>query len=274
MGNYPGAWAELLRVPFADANCVPVHGTPGDDMEDDFVMLADAFVTGWHATHLAQVAAGDTVAVFGAGAVGLLAAYSSVLRGAAVVFSVDHVPERLTMAKALGAVPIDFTRADPVEMIIEHRRAMGLPLAEKPLTGTDVVIDAVGFQALDRSDVSKELATQVISDAARLVNPNGRLGIVGVYPASDPHAPDGAGTDGSFNVPWGRFFGKGVRIGFGRTNDRQYTALLRDLVTAGRAHPGAIVSHHGTLEDAPALLAEFRRREHGVVKAVLRPQSR
>ncbi|MDT7763845.1 MAG: glutathione-independent formaldehyde dehydrogenase [Mycobacterium sp.] len=273
MGDYPGAWAELLRVPFADANCVPVHGTPGDDREDDFVLLADAFVTGWHATQLARVSAGDTVAVFGAGAVGLLAAYSSVLRGAAVVFSVDRVPERLAMAKALGAMPIDFTQGDPVELIIEHRRSMGLPLAEKPLIGTDVVIDAVGFQALDRADVSRESADQVISDAARLVNPNGRLGIVGVYPVSDPRAPEDAGIDGALGVPWGRFFGKGVSIGFGRTNDRQYTALLRDLVTAGRAHPGAIVSHHGTLEDAPALLAEFRRREHGVVKAVLRPQA-
>jgi glutathione-independent formaldehyde dehydrogenase len=112
MGDYPGAWAELLRVPYADANCVQVPGTPGDDREDDFVLLADAFVTGWHATHLALVSAGDTVAVFGAGAVGLLAAYSSVLRGAAVVFSVDQVPERLGMAEALGAVPIDFTRGD------------------------------------------------------------------------------------------------------------------------------------------------------------------
>jgi glutathione-independent formaldehyde dehydrogenase len=274
MGHYPGAWAELLRVPYADANCVPVPGTHGDDREDDFVLLADAFVTGWHAAHLAQVSAGDTVAVFGAGAVGLLAAYSSVLRGAAAVFSVDQIPERLAMARALGAVPIDFTRGDPVELIIEYRRSMGLPLAEKPLIGTDVVIDAVGFQALDRADVSRESATQVISDAARLVNPNGRLGVVGVYPPSDPRAPEGAGTDGSLSALWGRLFSKSVSIGFGRTNDRQYTALLRDLVTAGRARPGAIVSHHGTLEDAPALLAQFRRREHGVVKAVLQPQSR
>jgi hypothetical protein len=87
----------MLRVPFADANCIPVPGEPGDDHEDDFVLLADAFVTGWHATELAAVRAGCTVAVFGAGAVGLLAAYSARLEGAAEVYVVD-VPERLDKA--------------------------------------------------------------------------------------------------------------------------------------------------------------------------------
>ena len=86
MGPYRGAQAELLRVPFADANCVPVPGEPGDDLEDHLVLLADAFVTGWHATELARVP-GCTAAVFGAGTIGLLAAYSSL--GARVVYAVD-----------------------------------------------------------------------------------------------------------------------------------------------------------------------------------------
>ena len=96
MGPYRGAQAELLRVPFADANCIPVPGDPGDDREDDFVLLADAFVTGWHATELAAVRAGCTVAVFGAGAVGLLAAYSALLKGAAEVYVVDAYPSGWT----------------------------------------------------------------------------------------------------------------------------------------------------------------------------------
>ncbi|MEU8083055.1 alcohol dehydrogenase catalytic domain-containing protein [Micromonospora sp. NPDC049101] len=85
MGTYRGAQADLLRVPWADANCVPVPGEPGDGHEDDFVLLADAFVTGWHAATLAGVEPGDTVAVFGAGTIGLLGAYSALLRGARVV---------------------------------------------------------------------------------------------------------------------------------------------------------------------------------------------
>lgn len=109
MGPYRGAQAELLRVPFADANCIRVPGDLGDDREDDFVLLADAFVTGWHATELAVVRAGCTVAVFGAGAVGLLAAYSVPLKGAAEVYVVDGVPERLNKAGELGATPVDYT---------------------------------------------------------------------------------------------------------------------------------------------------------------------
>ncbi|MFC7584378.1 alcohol dehydrogenase catalytic domain-containing protein [Nonomuraea antimicrobica] len=110
MGPYRGAQAELLRVPFADANCVKVPGEPGDELEDDLVLLADAFVTGWHATELAQVSAGATVAVFGAGAIGLLAAYSALLKGAAEVYVVDRVTERLDKAGEIGAVPVDLRR--------------------------------------------------------------------------------------------------------------------------------------------------------------------
>jgi glutathione-independent formaldehyde dehydrogenase len=108
MGPYRGAQAELLRVPFADANCVKLPGEPHDEFEDDFVLLADAWVTGWHATELAGVYPTATVAIFGAGAVGLLAAYSALLRGAAEVYVVDMVPERLEKAGEIGAVPINF----------------------------------------------------------------------------------------------------------------------------------------------------------------------
>ena len=95
MGPFRGSQAELVRVPFADANCVVLPGAPGDEHEDDFVLIADAWVTGWHATELAGVRAADTVAVFGAGAIGLLAAYSARLRGASEVYSVDLIDERL-----------------------------------------------------------------------------------------------------------------------------------------------------------------------------------
>ena len=107
MGPFRGSQAELVRVPFADANCVVLPGAPGDEHEDDFVLIADAWVTGWHAAELAGVRAADTVAVFGAGAVGLLAAYSALLRGASEVYSVDLIQERLDKAAELGLVPVD-----------------------------------------------------------------------------------------------------------------------------------------------------------------------
>jgi glutathione-independent formaldehyde dehydrogenase len=271
MGPYRGAQADLLRVPFADANCIPLPGEPGDEREDDFVMLADAFVTGWHATELARVEPTSTVAVFGAGAVGLMAAHSALIKGAGEVYVVDHVAARLDKAGELGATPVDFTLGDPVDQIQELRRAHGLPLGEEPMTGVDVAIDAVGFQARDRSDPSRENPLQVVSDLARLVNPTGRVGIAGVYAEKDLHpAPEGTG-DGRLTVPWATFFSKGVTVGFGRTHDRRYTAHLRDLVLRHRARPGFVVTHHGPLAEAPAFYDAFDRRADGIIKAVLTP---
>jgi glutathione-independent formaldehyde dehydrogenase len=271
MGHYRGAQAELLRVPFADANCVALPGEPGDEREDDFVLLADAFVTGWHATELAMMQPGCTVAVFGAGTVGLLAAYSALLRGAGEVYVVDRVPERLDKAGELGATPVDFDDGDPVEQIRELRRKRGLPIGEEAMDGVQKGIDAVGFQALDRDDPSRENPTQVIADLARLVNPTGHVAIAGVYAERDLHpAPEGS-ANGALRVPWATFFNKGISVNFGRTHDRRYTTRLRDLVVAGRARPGRIISHHGTLDDAPGLYDRFDRRTDGVVKAILRP---
>jgi glutathione-independent formaldehyde dehydrogenase len=271
MGPYRGAQAELLRVPWADANCIPVPGQPGDAREGDFVLLADAFVTGWHATRLAEVRAGDTVAVFGAGTIGLLAAYSALLQGAREVYSVDGVDARLGKAGELGATPVDFRTGDPVDQIREHRARAGLPIGEEKLGGVDKVIDAVGFQAHDRAQPDRERPNQVIADAARLVNPAGAVGIAGVYPEKDLNPQPGETADGWLTVPWGAFFARGVSVGFGRTHDRRYTAHLRDLITAGRARPGAIVTHHAPLDDAPELYRQFDKREAGVIKAVLHP---
>jgi glutathione-independent formaldehyde dehydrogenase len=271
MGPYRGAQAELLRVPWADANCIPVPGQPGDAREGDFALLADAFVTGWHATRLAEVRAGDTVAVFGAGTIGLLAAYSAVLQGAREVYSVDGIDARLDKAGELGATPVDFRAGDPVAQIRELRARAGLPIGEEKLGGVDKVIDAVGFQAHDRAQPDRERPNQVIADAARLVNPAGAVGIAGVYPEKDLNPQPGETADGWLTVPWGAFFARGVSVGFGRTHDRRYTAHLRDLITAGRARPGAIVTHHAPLDDAPELYRQFDKRENGIIKAILHP---
>ena len=272
MGPYRGAQAELLRVPFADANCVPVPGSPGDAREDDFVLLADAFVTGWHATELARVgSAPGPVAVFGAGAVGLLAAYSALLKGAGEVYVVDWIDARLAKAAEIGATAVDFRAGDPVEQIRELRHARGLPPGETQMDGVQHAIDAVGFQARDRSQPETERPAQVVEDLARLVNPTGHVGIAGVYAEKDLHPAPGGREDGALTVPWATFFAKGVSVGFGRTHDRRYTTLLRDLVVSGRARPGVIVTQHGGLDDGPRLFAAFDQRAEGVIKAVLRP---
>ncbi len=153
MGPYRGGQAEYLRVPYADFNALKLPGTPGDQFEDDFVLLADIFPTSWHATELANVKSGDPVAVFGAGPVGLLAAYAALIKGASQVFVVDRAPERLQKAKDIGAIPIDFSKGDPVKQIKEHRKndknvQQGFrPGESEKMSGVNCAIDAVGFQA-------------------------------------------------------------------------------------------------------------------------------
>src|SRR6185312_1353795 len=105
MGPYKGGQAEYLRVPYADFNCLKLP--TGTEHEADFAMLADIFPTGYHGCELAEVSPGDSVVVYGAGPVGLMAAYSALLRGASKVMVVDRVPERLALADKIGAIPVD-----------------------------------------------------------------------------------------------------------------------------------------------------------------------
>ncbi len=136
MGPYRGGQAEALRVPFADFNCLELP--EGDEHEADFAMLSDIFPTGYHGAEIAEVGPGETVVVFGAGPVGIMAAYSCLIRGASVVYVVDRVKERLEKAEKIGAVPIDFSQGDPAEQIKEMRHGDGV------MKG----IDAVGYQAV------------------------------------------------------------------------------------------------------------------------------
>lgn len=277
MGDYRGAQTELVRIPFADANCLRLPGEPGDDWEDDFVLLADAFPSGYHATELAHVAIGDSVAIFGAGAIGLLAAYSSLLRGATEVYVVDYIPERLAKAGELGAIPIDFRVGDPVEQILEQRSRVRKNAGvtwrgEESMGGVNCGIDAIGFQARDRADTSREKPDQVIHDLARLINPNGRLAIVGVFLPNDAKPVGEIEKRGDLTVPWQTLFKKSVAVGMGRDNDERYNTQLRDMIIAGRAHPGQVVSHHLPLSQAPDAFKKFDQRSDGYIKIVLDPR--
>jgi glutathione-independent formaldehyde dehydrogenase len=112
MGPYDGGQAEFLRVPYADFNLLELPA--GSEHENDFTMLSDVFPTGYHATELAQVSPGRTVAIFGAGPVGLMAAHSANLRGASQTFVVDFQPDRLALAERMGATAINAAETDDV----------------------------------------------------------------------------------------------------------------------------------------------------------------
>lgn len=259
MGPYTGGQAEHLRVPFADFNCLKLP--PGDEFETDFVLLADIFPTGYHGCELAQVTPGESVAVFGAGPVGLMAAYSALLRGASKVFTVDRVPERLAKAEEIGAIPIDFTQGDPAEQIKEQTGG----------EGTDKGVDAVGYQAQSHKDMGHEEPAVVLNTLVETVRPTGMLGIPGLYVPSDPGGPDEHAKHGQLLVSIGKMFEKGQRMGTGQCNVKQYNRQLRDLIIAGRARPSFVVSHELPLDQAPQAYEKFDQRVEGYTKVVLHP---
>ena len=113
MGPYGGGQAELLRVPWGDFNCLRL-GEDAEERQTDYVMLADIFPTGYHATEMAGVQPGDQTVIYGAGPVGLMAALSATIRGASKVMVVDRHPDRLRLAESIGAIAIDDSKVDPV----------------------------------------------------------------------------------------------------------------------------------------------------------------
>jgi glutathione-independent formaldehyde dehydrogenase len=253
MTPYPGGQAEYLRVPYADFNCMPLPA--GIDHESDYTLLGDLFPTGYHGCELAGVCPGETVAVFGAGPVGLMAAYSALLRGAAQVFVVDRVPALLAMAQEVGAIPIDLTQADPVQQI-------------KDLTGgegADRGIDATGHQTAGASENRSDPATdpnQALNQLAQIVRPAGSLGVPARCMSSDP---------GRLPTVVDTLFEKGLRLGTGQPNVKRYNRQLRDLITQGRARPGFVVSHELPLTEAPIAYERLEARVEGYTKVILTP---
>jgi len=140
---------------------------------------------------------------------------------------------------------------------------------DERMMGVMCGIDCVGFQAKDRKDPSREHPSQVIEDLCRLINPTGTLGIAGVYVGRDPEAAEEPGKRGHLDVPWATLFRKGVRVGFGRTDDVRYTVHLRDMIVSGRAKPGFVVSHHISFEEVEDAYEKFDERKDGYVKVVL-----
>lgn len=276
MGPYQGGQAEYVLVPFADFNCLKLPGTPGDEYEDDFLLLSDVFPTAYHATELAAVTPGKTVAVFGAGPVGLLTAHCALIRGASEVYVVDGVKARLDKAEEFGAIPIDFNDGDAVEQIQKIRKKDSSHLeslrpgeADK-LAGVDCAIDAVGYQAHDPNNPAKEKPTQVIEDCARIVNPAGNVALIGVYMEPDPKGKNEQAKKGIYPLPIADLFDKAVTIGMGQCPVKKYNEYLRDLILQGRAHPAKIVSHHISIDQAPDAYAKFDRRADGYTKILIR----
>jgi len=233
LGGFDGGQAEYVRVPFANAEPLKV---PEDMNDEQALFLSDILPTGYFGADIANVQPGDDVAVFGAGPVGYFAAMSSLLRGAATVFSIDHLPARLDRVAKLEAEPINFDREDPVERIKQETKGRGA-----------ICIDAVGYEAVGHHKHEKSSnpaympqdSLQVINwmvDSARKFS---TVGIPGVYM-----------TD-FVNFPFGNFFNRGLQIKMGQCPVKNYNEQLLHLIETGRIDPTQLISHRMKLDDAP-----------------------
>ncbi|MCD9588789.1 glutathione-independent formaldehyde dehydrogenase [Streptomyces sp. 8ZJF_21] len=264
MGPYQGGQAEFLRVPYADFNALRL-GEDAEERQADYVMLADIFPTGYHATEMADVKPGDQTVIYGAGPVGLMAAYSAVIKGAGRVWVCDFHTDRLRKAEEIGAMPIDMREQDPGEVIKEA--TLGL--------GADNGCECVGYQAHDPS--GHEDASRTMNSLIESVRFTGCIGVVGVFVREDPAGREAQPQIGDFEakgkvpIDWGKLWFKGQQIGTGQAPVKKYNRRLRDLIAGGKAKPSWVVSHELPLDQAPDAYDHFDRRDEGWTKVILHP---
>jgi glutathione-independent formaldehyde dehydrogenase len=268
MGGWVGGQAEYVLVPYADWNLLKFPDK--DQAMDkilDLTMLSDIFPTGYHGAYTAGVTSGSTVYIAGAGPVGLAAAYSALLLGAAVVFVGDLIPERLAQAKSFGAEPIDISKGEPKDQIAEF---LGRP-------EVDAAVDAVGFEARGHGQAADhEAPATVLNSIMDITRAGGRLGIPGLYVTGDPGGVDEAAKQGSLSIRIGLGWAKSHSFTTGQCPVMRYHRGLMQMILHDRAHiADAVNATVITLDEAPQGYTDFDRgaakkfvlNPHGLIKA-------
>ena len=255
-GGYDGGQAEYVRVPFADIGPTLI---PPDMHIEDAVLLTDVVPTGYQAAEMGDIRENDTVVIFGAGPIGLLAARSAWLMGAGRVIVVDHVDYRLDFARRFAhCETVDFRSVGDMAIHIK-KMTDGL--------GADVCIDAVGCEAsgsvMQRvTGVTMKLqsgAATVLHWAINSVRKGGNVSIVGVYGPT-------------FNaVPIGNAINKGLTLRMNQASVKRHLPRLIEHIQAGRLNPREIITHRVPLEEVSDAYELFSGKKDQCIKTVLIP---
>ena len=258
-GGYPGGQAEYLRVPFADATHIKV---PDGIPDEKVLFLGDIFPTGWQAAVQCDIQPTDTVAIWGCGPVGQMAIRSAVLLGAKQVIAIDHLPERLEMAEAGGAITINFDEESVVERLNELTGG----------EGPEKCIDAIGMEAHvtpSQPDTVYDRAKQmlgaesdrphVLREMIYVCRPAGVISIPGVY---------GGLVD---KIPMGQVMNKGLTIRTGQTHVNRWTDDLLRRIEEGQIDPSFVITHTVGLDEGPEMYKVFRDKQDSCIKVVLKP---
>lgn len=256
-GGYDGGQAQYVRVPYADYGPRKV---PDSLTNEQVLFLTDIFPTGYTGVDWAEVKGGETIAIFGAGPVGLMAAKSAWLRGAKRVLIVDTVQYRLDKAAATtGAETILWEGAKDKDVIEQIRAAT-------EGRGADVCIDAVGFEP-DRNIIDRAKAVvnlekgsmKVVEACMSAVRRGGTVSVLGVY---------GTTYD---NFPLGQFFDKGIILKGGQAPAHKHIDVLLKYVEEGKVRLDDIITHRLPLSKIADGYSMFKKKEDNCVKVVLDP---
>ncbi len=256
-GGYAGGQAEYARVPFAD---VGPYKVPEGLTDEQVLFLTDIFPTGYMAAENCDIQPGDTIAIWGAGPVGLFAIKSCFLLGAERVICIDHIPERLKLAQEAGAEIWDYTKGDTLEYLRDTTGGRG----------PDSCIDSVGMEAHGFSidniyDKAKQLARlgsdrpHVLREAIIACRKGGTVSLPGVY---------GGLLD---KIPFGAAHAKGLTFKMGQTHVHKYLPALMDHIQQGRIDTTFLISHRLSLSEAPHAYKIFKEKKENCTKVVLTP---
>ncbi|WP_205513297.1 zinc-dependent alcohol dehydrogenase [Longitalea arenae] len=258
-GGYDGGQAQYVRVPYAD---VGPRLVPDNLSDEQVLFLTDIFPTGYTGVDWGEVKGGETVAIFGAGPVGIMAAKAAWLRGAGRVLIVDTLQYRLDMArKAANAETILWDDND-------GRNAIETIRAYTEGRGADVCIEAVGFEpertVLDRAKAVVNFekgSSKVLEACMSAVRRNGIVPVLGVYPVTYD------------NFPVGQFFDKGLTLRGGQAPAHRYIDTLLTYVKEGKVTLDDIITHRLPLTSVSDGYSMFKKKEDNCVKVVLDPWS-
>lgn len=251
MGGWVGGQAEYVMVPYADFNLLKF---PDSDQARekirDLTLLSDIFPTGFHGCVTAGVGPGSTVYIAGAGPVGLAAAVSAQLLGAACVIVGDMIPDRLAQAKSFGCETIDLRQDAELPELLEQ--ILGVP-------EVDAAVDCVGFEARCHGHCHhEEKPATVLNSMMNITRAGGQIGIPGLYVTEDPGAHDDAAKQGSLSMRFGLGWAKSHSFHTGQCPVMKYhrqlmQAILFDKVQIANAVNVQVIS----LDDAPKGYADF-----------------
>ena len=258
-GGYPGGQAEYLRVPFADST---VQKVPEGIPDEKLLFLSDIFPTGWQAAVQADIQPTDTVAIWGCGPVGQMTIRSAVLLGAEQVVAIDHLPERLEMAEAGGAITINFEEENVVERLNELTGGEGPQKCIDCIGMESHVTPAMPDTVYDRAKqllLAESDRPHVLREMIYVCRPGGLISIPGVY---------GGLAD---KIPMGAAMNKGLTFRMGQTHVQRWTADLLRRIEEEQIDPSFVITHEAPLDQGPEMYRTFRDKQDSCIKVVLKP---